>query len=90
LLLAEPVHACLGSSNHHLLAILANFLHFSVLLIDKVSFILGILAEVDAQVSQAIFTLIEVVADLLSTNTVIDGTHQNVMAASHLVFQASS
>ena len=61
-----------------------------MLLIDKVSFILGILAVVDAQVSQAILTLIEVVADLLSTYTVIDGTHQDVVTASHLVFQASS
>jgi hypothetical protein len=61
-----------------------------MLLIDKVSFILGVLAEVDAQVSQAILALIEVVADLFSTDTVIDGAHQDVMAASHLVFQASS
>ena len=61
-----------------------------MLLIDKVSFVLCILAEVDAQVSEVILTLIEVVADLLPTDTVIDGTHQDVVTASHLVFQASS
>jgi hypothetical protein len=61
-----------------------------MLLIDKVSFVLCILAEVDAQVSEVILTVIEVIADLLSADTVIDGAHQDVVTASHLVFQASS
>jgi hypothetical protein len=61
-----------------------------MLLIDKVSFVLCILTEVDTQVSEVILTLIEIVADLLSADTVIDGAHQDVVTASHLVLHASS
>ena len=59
-------------------------------LIDEVSFILSVLPEVDTQVSQAILALIEVVAHLLPSDTVIEGANQNVVAASYLVFHASS
>jgi hypothetical protein len=56
LFLIKPILTCFWSSNHLLLAILPDLFHLTMLFVDEVALVLGKLAEINAQVSQAIFT----------------------------------
>lgn len=90
LFLFEPIHTSFGCSNHHFLTIFTNFFHFSMLLVYKVSFVFCILSEVNAQISKAFFAFIKIIAYPFASDTIIDRTHKDVMAATDLILETSS
>jgi hypothetical protein len=61
-----------------------------MLSINKFPLILVVLAEIATQISQFILAFFQIVNDSLSTDAIVDGTHEEEMSTSYFVFETAS